>query len=84
MRLLTAWKSSIVSGTSTARAMAIRCSTALVEPPRAMTTTMAFSNALRVMMSRGLMSRSSSMRIAAPARRHSSSLAGSSAGIDEL
>ena len=36
-RSLTFWKSSIVSGTSTARAMAIRCSTALVEPPRAMT-----------------------------------------------
>ena len=38
MRSLTVWKSSIVSGTSTARAMAIRCSTALVEPPSAMTT----------------------------------------------
>ena len=36
------------------------------------------------MMSRGLMSRSSRLRIAAPARKHSSSFAGSSAGIDEL
>jgi hypothetical protein len=39
--------------------MASRCSTALVEPPTAMMTTIAFSNAARVMMSRGLMSRSS-------------------------
>ena len=35
-------------------------------------------------MSRGRMSRSSSTRIAAPARKHSSSLPGSSAGVDEL
>ena len=42
-RSLTFWKSSIDSGTSTARAMAIRCSTALVEPPSAITTTIAFS-----------------------------------------
>jgi hypothetical protein len=32
--------------------MAMRCSTALVEPPSAMVTTMAFSNAARVMMAR--------------------------------
>ena len=64
--------------------MAIRWRTALVEPPSAITTTMAFSNASRVMTSRGLMSRSSRLRIAAPLRRHSSSLAGSSAGVDEL
>ena len=51
-----AWKSSIVSGTFTLRAMAIRCSTALVEPPSAITTTIAFSNASRVITSRGLMS----------------------------
>ena len=70
--------------TSAARAIAIRCSTALVEPPSAITTTIAFSNAARVMMSRGLRSRSSKLRIAAPARKHSSSLAGSSAGVDEL
>ena len=40
--------------------MASRCSTALVEPPSAMTTVMAFSNALLVRMSRGRMPRSSS------------------------
>ena len=36
--------------------MASRCSTALVLPPSAMTVTMAFSKAFRVMMSLGLMS----------------------------
>ena len=41
-------KSSMVRGTSAAWAMARRCSTALVEPPSAMTTAMAFSKALRV------------------------------------
>ncbi|RUS14728.1 hypothetical protein BC937DRAFT_93426 [Endogone sp. FLAS-F59071] len=35
-------------------------------------------------MSRGLMSFSSKLRIATPARRHSCTLAGSSAGIEEL
>ncbi|TXT22290.1 MAG: hypothetical protein FD138_3551 [Planctomycetota bacterium] len=62
----------------------MKCSTAFVEPPVAMITTIAFSIDLRVMMSRGLMSFSSSSRIAAPARRHSSIFSGSSAGIDEL
>src|SRR4030067_914458 len=33
--------------------MAIRCNTALVEPPKAMTTVIAFSNAFLVMISRG-------------------------------
>ena len=36
--------------------MARKCSTALVEPPVAMITATAFSIALRVTMSRGLMS----------------------------
>ncbi len=84
MRSLTAWKSSIASGTPTERAIAIRCSTALVEPPSTIVTTIAFSNAARVMMSRGFKSSSSRRRIAAPARRHSSCFAGSSAGVDEL
>ncbi len=83
-RSLTAWKSSMVSSTSTDRAMAIRCSTALVEPPSAMTITMAFSKASRVMMSRGLMSFSIRFRIALPAATHSSSFFGSVAGVDEL
>ena len=69
---------------STDLAMAIRWSTALVEPPSTETITMAFSNASRVMMSRGFRSSSSRFLIAAPAREHSSSFAGSSAGVEEL
>ena len=61
--------------------MAIRWRTALVEPPRAIVTTIAFSKARRVMMSRGLMSCSRRLRTAAPARRHSSNLPGSTAGM---
>src|SRR4051812_40650687 len=68
----------------TDRAIAIRCKTALVDPPRQETRTIAFSNASRVMMSRGLRSSSNSLRTAAPARKHSSSFKGSSAGVDEL
>ena len=41
-------KSSIVSGTRAACAIARRCRTAFVEPPVAITTAMAFSNAFRV------------------------------------
>ena len=41
------------SGTPASRAMASRCSTALVDPPVAATPAMAFSNAFRVTMSRG-------------------------------
>ena len=63
--------------------MASRCNTALVEPPSAMTRVMALSKASRVMMSRGLMSSSSNRRTAAPAARHSASLPGSSAGVEE-
>ena len=43
----------MVNGTPAEWAMARRCKTALVEPPTAITTVMAFSKALRVMMSRG-------------------------------
>ncbi len=45
-------KSSIVRSTSASLAIASRCSTAFVEPPKAMTTAMALSNASLVMMSR--------------------------------
>ena len=48
-------KSSIDSFTPAACAIASRCSTALVDPPSAMTVVIAFSNALRVRMSRGRM-----------------------------
>jgi hypothetical protein len=84
MRSLTRWKSFRSRGTSTALAIAIRWRTALVEPPRAITMTIAFSNASRVMMSRGFRSSSRRFLIAAPARKHSSSFAGSSAGVEAL
>ena len=45
---------------------------------------MAFSNAARVMMSRGLISSSSSLRIAAPASAHSWSFSGEVAGAEAL
>src|SRR6266568_4528843 len=50
-------KSSRARCTSAAWAMASRCSTALVEPPMAMVTAMAFSNAWRVRICRGRRSR---------------------------
>ena len=84
VRSLMRWKSSMVRGTPTAFAMAIRWSTALVEPPRIVMTVMAFSNASLVMMSRGFRSRSINKRMAAPTRAHSSRLAGLLAGIEEL
>ena len=65
-------------------AMASRCSTALVEPPRAMTTLMAFSKAGRVMMSEGLMSLAMRFATAAPARSQSPSLAWEIASWAEL
>lgn len=52
----TLWKSSRVKSRPHDFAMAIRCNTALVEPPVAMMRTMAFSKAARVIISRGLMS----------------------------
>mmetsp|Transcript_721 Transcript_721/g.2356 ORF Transcript_721/g.2356 Transcript_721/m.2356 type:complete len:267 (-) Transcript_721:643-1443(-) len=84
MRSEHAWKSSRVRVMPAARAIAMRWSTALVEPPRAMTVTIAFSNAVRVMMSRGLRSFSSMLRTAAPALKHSTAFRGSSAGTEEL
>lgn len=83
----------------TALAMAIRCSTALVDPPSAMTSVIALSKAARVMMSRGLMSRFINSRMALrmslasedkhykaylPATEHSTRFSGSSAGTLEL
>src|SRR5690606_9928366 len=65
-------------------ATAMRWRTALVEPPSTVTNVMAFSKAARVMMSLGRRSRSRSPRSAAPAAVHSSSFAGSVAGMDAL
>ncbi len=59
-------KSSRVRSTSASCAIAIRCSTALVEPPSAMTTVIAFSNASLVMIWRAVMPRRSSSTTALP------------------
>ena len=59
-------KSSSSSSTRASLAMAMRCSTAFVDPPSAMTTAMAFSKAALVMMSRGRMSAASSSMTARP------------------
>ena len=83
-RLPISVKSSSESSTPMVLAMASRCSTALVDPPRAMTTVMAFSNASRVMMSEGLMSFAISSCTAAPAARQSSSLVLETAFCAEL
>jgi len=77
-------KSSIDSSTPAACAIATRCSTALVEPPRAMTSVIAFSKAARVMMSRGRMSRSSRCITASEARRQSAFLSSETAAWAEL
>ena len=60
-------KSSMLSGTSAECAIARRCRIKLVEPPSARQVVIAFSKALRVMISRGLRSSSSSLSTAAPA-----------------
>ena len=60
--------------------MASRWSTALVEPPKAMTTAMAFSNASLVMMSRAVMPRRSSSTTASPDLRANPSRRRSVAG----
>ena len=74
-------KSSRSSGTSAARAIARRWSTAFVLPPMAITTVMAFSKAARVRRSRGrtsaAMQRSSASAAASVERVFSSSSAAS-------
>ena len=80
MRLPTRSKSSIVSGTPASRAMASRCSTALVEPPVAATPAMAFSSALRVTISRGRRLLFTASITTAPQRMHTSFLRGSTCG----
>ena len=65
-RAATLLKSSRASSTRASVAMASRCSTALVEPPSAITTAMAFSNASLVMICRGRMPSSSRRTTASP------------------
>ena len=73
-------KSSNSSGTSASCAMARRCRTALVLPPNALTTAIAFSNAFFVMMSRGRMPKRNKFITASPARSASPSRRASTAG----
>ncbi len=65
------------------RAMAIRCTMALVEPAIAMWTTRAFSNASLVRISRGLMSAHTISTTRAPVRAAMRPWAGVGGGIDE-
>ncbi len=61
-------KSSMVRSTSASLAMASRCSTTFVEPPNAMATAMAFSNAFLVRMSRAVIPSLSRFTTASPER----------------
>jgi hypothetical protein len=77
-------KSSSSSSTPASLAMASRCSTALVLPPSAEVTAMAFSNAFLVMIMRGVMPRRSRLTTASPAIRASLSRRPSMAGGDAV
>lgn len=77
-------KSSIESFTPAAWAIARRCRTALVEPPRAITVVMAFSKASRVMISRGRIPFLRRFSTAAPASRQSVTLCDETAAWAEL
>ena len=76
------WKSSKVTSTPHAFAMAIKCRTAFVLPPVAITNTIAFSKLAFVIMSLGLMSRFINSSKYLPANRHSTFFNGSSAGVE--
>lgn len=65
-------------------AIAIKCNTALVDPPSAITTTIALCSDFLVIMSRGFKSIFNSSRRCIPANRHSTNFIGSSAGVEEL
>mmetsp|Transcript_11442 Transcript_11442/g.29743 ORF Transcript_11442/g.29743 Transcript_11442/m.29743 type:complete len:200 (-) Transcript_11442:706-1305(-) len=79
----TSWKVSRERLRPTARPIAIRWSTALVEPPRAITVTIALRNAAAVMMSDGLRSSINSRFIAAPAATHSAIFSSELAGLED-
>ena len=76
------WQSSIVHSTPNALAMAIKCITALVEPPKTVKTVKAFSKDSRVTISLGFKSFSKRFLIAAPTRAHSSCLSRPTAGLE--
>ena len=78
-------KSSIASFTPAACAIASRCSTALVDPPSAMTVVIAFSNALlRQDVARADAALDAARTTAAPARAQSSRLSSEMAACAEL
>ena len=81
-RAATRLKSSSSRATRASLAMARRWSTALVEPPSALVTAMAFSNASFVMIWRGVMPARSSSTTASPARTASSSRRRSTEGAE--
>ena len=83
VRFEIASKSSIDSGMPISRAMAIRCSTALVDPPLAATLAMVFSSDLRVMICEGRrLARTASMSMR-PASRVAAYLSFEVAGTPE-
>ena len=77
-------KSSSVTEMPALNAMAIKCNTALVDPPRAITTVIAFSKDSLVRMSEGRMPVRSNSTTAAPARVQSESLSLEFANCAEL
>ncbi|KAJ1667756.1 hypothetical protein GGF38_002751 [Coemansia sp. RSA 25] len=83
VRFEISWKSSNVRLIPIAREMAIKCRTTLVDPPMAMAMVIAFSNALRVMISFGHTLSSRILRMAAPTLKHSSSFSCDVAGDDD-
>lgn len=80
---LTRWMSSSVRGTPAVAAMARKCNTPLVLPPRAIVITSAFSNERFVKRSRGLMFFSMHVLIASADLTHSRIFAGEVAGVDD-
>mmetsp|Transcript_65180 Transcript_65180/g.79774 ORF Transcript_65180/g.79774 Transcript_65180/m.79774 type:complete len:207 (-) Transcript_65180:459-1079(-) len=74
------WKSSMVSSISAVAAMASKCSTALVDPPKAFTMTMAFSKDFFVRMSEGRRFLSSMPFTHFATRWHSARFSGDAAG----
>ena len=79
-----AWKSSMVNSISAALAIAKKCKTALVDPPKTAIKRMAFSSDFLVTTSFGLISCSTKWRKALPTRSHSAFLSGLTAGLEEL
>ena len=78
------WKSSILKSTFAAFAIAKKCSTELVEPPKTAINLIAFSIELLVTISLGFKSNSNIFLIAFPIRLHSFFLFSLIAGSEEL